>query len=129
MLIFFWLLTILLFALTLLVLVSYFMKDASKSAGISAFFDGIRTSFIDCGFYMKDKKYPLELYKLEIVEDGDICDECLEKSSWPAMGITCWMEEGFPKSPDFLSSCNGHCRCKLIAQKKDQNSHINFKDN
>jgi hypothetical protein len=56
----------------------------------------------------------LELWKWETLQDEDVCDDCLERATWPAMDIADWMKVGMPGTPEVETECGDNCRCQLV---------------
>ena len=89
----------------------------------------IRTGFHhglrQCGITIPNKKLPVELWKWQTMEDEDMCEDCLERSRWPAMDIADWMKEGLPGTPEAKTQCQENCRCGLVVvdQKKSLLPH------
>lgn len=81
---------------------------------LNGFWDGLKGS----GFAFRKRKYPVELYRLILTEEGDICDDCLEHLSSPPMDIADWMKEGYPKNPLPGSPCGKKCLCELMITKR-----------
>ena len=75
--------------------------------------NGIKEGFKGAGFLLP-RKYPVELYVWEPVEDDDVCEDCLERSSLPPMDIADWMKEGLPGTPEAETECGEKCRCRLV---------------
>lgn len=118
----FWITTFILTIGTATVIVFLLGCFVMRPAVFHTLIDGIKHSLEDCGFHLKSRGYRVELYKLEPVEEGDLCDNCVEKLDNPPMDIADWMKEGFPKNPPPFSKCDGHCKCQLIlVQKKYTN--------
>ena len=60
------------------------------------------------------KNYQIELWKWETMHDENVCQDCLERSTWPAMDIADWMKEGMPRTPEAETKCSENCRCQLV---------------
>lgn len=82
------------------------------------FADGIKNGLEKCGFRFKKKTYPVELYKLVVAEDGELCEDCEEKLTGAPMDIADWLKIGFPKNPSPFCACEGQCKCKLVLTRK-----------
>lgn len=65
------------------------------------------------GFFLP-KKYPVELWVWETMEDEEVCDDCLERSDWGPMDIADWMKKGLPRTPEAETQCAANCRCQLV---------------
>ena len=61
-----------------------------------------------------NRNYQIELWKWETMHDADVCEDCLERSSWPAMDIADWMKEGMPRTSEAETKCGENCRCQLV---------------
>ena len=75
--------------------------------------NGFQEGLKFCGFLFP-KRYPVELWKWETMDDEDVCEDCLERASWPPMDIADWMKEGMPRTAEADTPCGNHCRCQLI---------------
>ncbi len=65
-------------------------------------------------FSFKTPKYPVELWKWETLDDEEVCEDCLERASWPPMDIADWMKEGMPRTEEAETHCGENCRCELV---------------
>lgn len=59
-------------------------------------------------------RYPVELWVWETMDDDEVCEDCLERASWPPMDIADWMKEGLPGTPESETGCRHECRCRLV---------------
>ena len=117
MVILFWLFCLILFiACGYLLLRSLLLYPPSQTA-IKTFAQGFKEGLKGAGFLFPRKSYAIELFKWETMEDDDVCEDCLERASWPAMDIADWMKEGLPRTPEADTRCGGQCRCELIPYK------------
>ncbi|MGE0267854.1 MAG: hypothetical protein AB7S78_05310 [Candidatus Omnitrophota bacterium] len=119
MLIVLWLILRILFFAAAAFLIYYYFKNLNHDGAFDTFKNGIKTAFKDCGFNVKtkDSGYSIELYKWTINENDEVCEEALDRATWPAMDIADWMKEGLPRSADGTSLCGRNCRCKLNRYK------------
>jgi len=67
-------------------------------------------------------RYPLDLWVWETNGEADVCDECLDRASWPPMDIVEWIKEGLPRTPECDTHCGEKCRCQIVPYKSD---HLN----
>ena len=115
MIIFYWILINVLF----LLLIAYFLNRRKEHEGLTILLNGFKNALSGWGLFTKSKdEYVVELYKWIILDDEDVCDECLKKASLPAMDIADWMKEGLPEDPPPYSACGGECKCKLVLFEK-----------
>lgn len=75
---------------------------------------GFRQGLRQCGLLIAKKKCSVELWKWQAMDDEDVCEDCLQRASWPAMDIADWMKEGLPRTPEAQTECEEHCRCELV---------------
>lgn len=111
-----WLTLRILFFLLAALLCYYYVYTLQKEGTFRIFKNGLKSAFKDCGFnvaHTPGSKYSIDLYKWTINEHEEICEESLERASWPAMDIADWMQEGLPRSSDGTSLCGRDCQCKL----------------
>ena len=96
-----------------------FLPNTSKRVkeAIQTILAGFQEGLRQCGLYLSRRKYPVELWKWETMEDEDVCDDCLERASWPPMDIADWMKEGMPRTPEAHTQCAQQCRCHLVPYK------------
>lgn len=108
-------LLVLLFLSALGVLLFFFYRRPKEVLQTirGGFFSGLR----HCGLFSLKRKCPVELWKWETMQDEDICEDCLERASWPATDIADWMKEGLPGTPEAETACGEHCRCELVPYK------------
>lgn len=66
------------------------------------------------GLTSSSTRYPVELYKWVAMDDEEVCEECLERASWPPMDIADWMKAGLPRTPEADTECGRNCRCQLM---------------
>ncbi len=95
----------------------HFTKEFGKTIA-----QGFREALRACGFFVW-KKYPVELWIWETMQDEDVCEDCLERASWPPMDIADWMKEGMPTSPEADTKCADQCRCQLVRYDPHQSHH------
>ena len=85
----------------------------------------IRTGFHhglrQCGLTISKKKLPIELWKWQTMDDEDVCADCLERATRPAMDIADWMKEGLPGTPEAYTECGESCRCELVLYEQKKN--------
>ena len=93
-------------------LLIYFFKYSGAGGSRQALLDGIFSFF--------RRTYPAELYRWEIAEDDDVCEDCLDRASWEPMDIADWMKEGLPGTPEAETECGKNCRCKLVLYNPDR---------
>ena len=79
--------------------------------------EGFNEGLKGCGLCMKKQKYPVELWEWVTMDDEDVCDDCLERASLPAMDIADWMKEGMPGTEEAQTECGKNCRCRLVPYK------------
>ena len=105
MIIFFWLSILLLFIITTMILMVYFFSTTKINSYFETFLHGCREALHGCGFHIGKRQYPVELYKW-VVEDPDkVCEECLDRATWPSMDIADWMSAGLPNTPEARTRC------------------------
>jgi len=100
-------------------LIYYYIKSLSNDGAFEALKNGIKSACQGFRFdeKTKDNSYSIELYKWSINENDEVCEEALERATWPAMDIADWMKEGLPRSADGTSLCGRNCQCKLNRYK------------
>lgn len=111
-----WLTLRILFFLFAAVLCYYYVLTLKKEGTFRIFKHGLRSALKDCGFHMQNapgQKYSIDLYKWTINEHEEICEDSLDRATWPAMDIADWMKEGLPRASDGTSLCGRDCQCKL----------------
>ena len=91
----------------------------STKEALRTIMNGFRQGLRHCGVNLSKKKCPVELWKWETMKDEDVCEDCLERTSWPPMDIVDWMKEGVPRTPEADTYCSPNCRCELIRYKPD----------
>ena len=65
----------------------------------------------------RQPRYPLDLWVWETANDGEVCEDCRERASWPPMDIAEWFKEGFPRTPECETHCGENCRCQIVPYK------------
>jgi len=108
-----WILCLTLFIALTSFLGWFFLQDPKSQESLRTLRAGFQTAMKDCGFTTK-RKYPVELWVWETMHDEDVCEDCLERASWPPMDIADWMKEGIPGTPEAETECGEHCRCRLV---------------
>ena len=88
-------------------------KSPAWQETIHTLTNGFREALRGCGF-LTPKRYMSELWKWETMQDEDVCEDCQERASWPAMDIADWMKEGMPGTPEAETRCGENCRCQLV---------------
>jgi hypothetical protein len=111
----FWFLSLVLLGVVLGFLAWALVKDRRYSEGGRTLFNGFRSALKGYGF--TNRRYPVELWKWETMQDEDVCDDCLERAEWPPMDIADWMKEGLPGTPEAETECGEHCRCRLVRHR------------
>ena len=96
------------------------LKEAFKTL-----WNGIREGLKGTSLWAR-KRYPVELWKWETMQDEDVCEDCLERASWPPMDIADWMKEGLPGTPEAETQCGPNCRCQLVPCKPKPSSTTIF---
>jgi hypothetical protein len=115
----------LLFVATLLILLFYILKSPQYRQILNTMVDGIKEGLKASGFWIGKKTYSVELYKWMATDDEDVCEDCLERSSWEPMDIADWMKEGLPRTQEAETECGQKCRCHLVLYKsKIQSSKL-----
>ena len=117
MIIFAWIICLVLFAATLLVLSFLFVRSNYCLEHRRILWEGFRKGLRGCGLNVSKKKLPVELWKWETMEDDEVCEDCLERASWPPMDIADWMKVGMPGTPEAQTDCTHGCRCRLVPYK------------
>ena len=84
--------------------------------------NGMRQAFLGCGFSFQKTRHPVELYSWQTMDDEDVCEDCLERASRPAMDIADWIKEGLPRTPEAGTKCGKNCRCELIQAENKTSS-------
>ncbi len=85
--------------------------------GLRILWQGFQEALKGSGVAPVRPRYPVELYKWETMDDEDVCEDCLERATWPPMDIADWMKEGLPGTPEAETECGHECRCRLIRYK------------
>ena len=75
---------------------------------------GFSAGLKSSGLTVPKNNYQSELWKWETMNAEDVCEDCLERSSWPPMDIADWMKEGMPRTPESETKCGENCRCQLV---------------
>ena len=114
MLIILWILTCLIFVTVLTLLILALLGNASLKSGWQTIVNGFKEGLTGSGVATPKARYPIELYVWETMEDEDVCEDCLERTSWPPMDIADWMKEGLPGTPEADVECGHKCRCRLV---------------
>ena len=94
-----------------------FLKNPHLADALSTILGGVKHSFRWFGFVTPGQKYPIELYQWQTMEDDEVCEDCLERSTWPPMDIADWMKEGLPGTAEAETQCGKNCRCELVIYK------------
>ena len=123
MVIFFWLITLIVFVLTSVILIRYFLQDPKNREAFRTVLDGFKEGLRGCGFKFQKSKYTIELYKWVTLENDEVCEDCLQRASWEPMDIADWMKEGLPKTSEADTQCKARCRCKLMLVKSKVQTH------
>ena len=98
-------------------------QQSKNKEFLSIIQSGVKTALETCGFLFKSRKGKIELYKWIILSD-EVCEECLERTTWPAMDIADWMKAGLPDTPDGESFCGNNCQCELfLVETIEADSH------
>ena len=97
-----------------LYLINRLIKNPYLEAALSIIISGMKDSFRGYGIFMPKRKYPLDLYHWQTMDDDEVCEDCLERSHWPPMDIADWMKEGLPRTPEAETKCGKDCRCDLV---------------
>lgn len=79
--------------------------------------NGFKAAVKDSGFNVNSNETSIELYQWTIVKSGEVCDECLDRTEWPAMDLAEWMHEDLTLLPEEMTRCQGDCRCDLKAKR------------
>ena len=82
--------------------------------GLKILQNGLPAGLKDIGSNNPRHNYQAELWKWETMHDENVCKDCLERSTWPAMDIADWMKEGMPRTPEAETKCSENCRCQLV---------------
>lgn len=109
-----WLVCSLLFVLTLTLALQGLFFNKKLRESLHTLATGFLKGLGGSGLLVSKKKWPLELYKWETMDDEDVCDDCLERASWPPMDIADWMKEGMPRTAEADTECAEECRCRLV---------------
>lgn len=126
MLILVWIATGLLFFVTSLFLIAYVSKNVSFLAPLQIISDGFQEALKSCGFHMRSKNSKLTQYKWIVTQDDEpICDDCLERTQWPAMDISEWMKADLPNARTPMRKCGGNCQCSLAPIQKNKSHYEN----
>ena len=108
-----WIITVSFFLAVLAMLGAALWRHPSFRDSARTLLDGFRTALKDCGWTPK-RRYEVELWKWEVMNDEDVCEDCLERASWPPMDIADWMQAGIPRTPEAETECGEECRCRLV---------------
>lgn len=106
-------LRILLFVTAAAMIVSL-LKYARHKGSLAVLLNGIKSGLKNWGLTSSAACYPVELYKWVAMDDEEVCEECLERASWPPMDIADWMKAGLPRTPEADTECGRNCRCQLM---------------
>lgn len=121
-----WIALRILFFAAAVTLIYFYVKSLKSDGSIDIFKNGLKSALADCGFLFGSKKdIPIEVYKWTINERDDVCEESLDRATWPAMDIADWMKEGLPRYSDGSSLCGRDCRCKLTRYKVRRSKQYN----
>ena len=85
---------------------------------LSTFLHGFKEGLKGSGLKSSARAYPVELWVWETMDDHEVCEDCLERASWPPMDIADWMKEGLPRTSESETQCGHHCRCQIVPFKK-----------
>jgi len=114
MIIIFWLIFSGLFVFVLTLAFHGLFSNIKIKESLRTFASGFLKGLSGSGLLDTKKKLPLELYQWETMDDEGVCDDCLERASWPPMDIADWMKEGIPRTPEVDTECGDKCRCRLV---------------
>ena len=92
-----------------LVLIRNLLRKDAWSRLRQEFHEGFKS-----GGILGHRRYPVELWKWETMEDGEVCEDCLERAAKAPMDIADWMKEGMPRTAEARTKCGEHCRCQLV---------------
>jgi len=126
MLIIFWLICVLTFLLLASLLLIILLKNPDNREYLRTFFNGLSEGFFKSGLKNPKARYPIELWIWETLDDEDVCEDCLDRTTWPPMDIADWMKEGLPGTPESETQCHDNCRCQLVRynpRKSSQHYH------
>ena len=119
MIIFLWFILRILFFVMALIIVVYLIRSSKSKETFHTILNGLKEGLKGCGFNLQGPKYPVELYEWVAANDDEVCEDCLERASWPPMDIADWMKEGLPKTSEADTECGENCRCKLVLSKSE----------
>ncbi len=113
-----WMVLRILFLGTAIFLLVYLIINSKNKDALHVLARGIQEGLRRCGLIIAEKdQYTVELYKWVALDDGEACEDCLQRASWPAMDIADWMKKGLPKTLEAHTQCGEHCRCQLVFYK------------
>ena len=115
--IFFWFLTLFLFTLSAGAIIVYLARCMFNKESAKALADGFKHALADCGLFTRKNECPIELYKWVTMDDEDVCDDCLDRASWPPMDIADWMKYGLPQTSEADTEC---CRNEILFDDYDE---------
>ena len=121
MIIVFWITCIILIFLVLHLLMSSLSQHPAWKSSLKTLINGFKEGLKGSGLYTHPK-CPVELWTWQTMDDEHVCEDCLDRSQWPAMDIADWMKEGLPRTPEAETHCGQNCRCQLIPFKKNISS-------
>lgn len=114
MIIFIWSAVSILLFLTIAGTIWFLVHHPYLKEGVKTFKDGFKAGLKGSGLTTPQKNYPVELWKWDTLHDEDVCEDCLERSTWPPMDIADWMKEGMPRTTEAELKCGENCRCQLV---------------
>ena len=114
MIIFLWIILRILFILAGLALLFNILKSLNMTFPFDVLKNGFKEAFRWFGFTVDKPRLPVELYTWVTCDDDEVCADCQERASWPAMDIADWMKEGLPRTPEACTRCDEDCRCELV---------------
>jgi len=116
-----WFLTLILFVFLSAIIINALLRinHENNQNAYHTFIQGMKEALKGCGFVFNQKLYSVELYKWVAQEDDEVCEDCLERASWPAMDIADWMKVGLPNTKEASTHCKDNCRCELTLHKSE----------
>jgi len=108
-----WIVCLLAFLFSGAILLKHLLHKPGAQNSWQSLFSGFKDGLRGSGLLFK-KRYPVDLYIWEVLNEELVSDECLERSTWPPMDIADWMAEGLPGTPESGIGCGENCYCRLV---------------
>lgn len=113
MIIMFWIFLRFLFIGLLALLIVIAITNKFTQEALQTLWNGIKEGLRGSGFLFPSKN-EVELYRWVVTDEEHVCDDGIERASWPPMDIADWMKAGLPGTPEADTDCGSECSCKLL---------------